>query len=387
MKNKSKRLFLLVSSIVIFVMLTMMITNGFKDWNPYGWFDKKDSQATEVQPSESLQVDTYNSPLMKMDARAIEPTIAPDWVLQSEELESLDYYYDSDSELIVYRFEATVLPTDASNKEVTWSIAWEDPSDSWAYEMEDDFGRYVENYACILPDSSNSQIAYFVLATGSDWWESSNKNVAIEEEIIITAKSVVNSSAKATCKVEFGDLIDRFENWTVNTSTSIEKDYTDSHKSKMLMSTTSAFNRSVMSFADIYYTKFECSLSREFTSYKVEVKANEAFATAFNSQYPRLAMVSNQYVELSNTNDIYNAIIFNLCDSSEMMDIADFSAVTQSVIDILTTLGTREVGTVCVTAYSSVGRPCIEEIPLHFADDWKTVNVSSLQLNEIELII
>ena len=46
--------------LVTITMLTMMVTNGFKDWNPYGWFDKNETTQTEVETEQNLDVGFIN---------------------------------------------------------------------------------------------------------------------------------------------------------------------------------------------------------------------------------------------------------------------------------------------------------------------------------------
>lgn len=84
-----------------------------------------------------------------------------------------------------YTVTATVEPADADDKTVDWSIAFKNPSSSWAN------GKNVTDYGTITATSDGALTANFVCKQ------------AFGEQIIITATSRDNSSAKGTTTVDY----------------------------------------------------------------------------------------------------------------------------------------------------------------------------------------
>lgn len=77
---------------------------------------------------------------------------------------------------------ATITPSDAANKNVNWSIAWKNASSTWAT------GKTVSNYVTLSSSGLTATVT----------------NVApFGEQIIITCTSAANTSAKATCTVDY----------------------------------------------------------------------------------------------------------------------------------------------------------------------------------------
>ena len=80
---------------------------------------------------------------------------------------------------------ATVKPNDATNKAVDWSIAFVNPSSEWAT------GKTVTDYATVTPSADGALTAVV-------------ENVAaFGEQIVVKATSRDNTSAYATCTVEY----------------------------------------------------------------------------------------------------------------------------------------------------------------------------------------
>lgn len=80
---------------------------------------------------------------------------------------------------------ATISPDNATNKNVTWTIAWENPSSSWAS------GKTVTDYVTVTPNTSDSRIATVTCKQ------------AFGEQVIITATAAGNTSVKKTCTVDY----------------------------------------------------------------------------------------------------------------------------------------------------------------------------------------
>lgn len=80
---------------------------------------------------------------------------------------------------------ATVYPDDVSDKSVEWSVSFVNPSSTWAS------GKNVSDYIEVIPESSGSTVANIYCYN------------PFSEKILITVTSRVNSSAFATCIVDF----------------------------------------------------------------------------------------------------------------------------------------------------------------------------------------
>lgn len=85
-----------------------------------------------------------------------------------------------------YTITATVLPEDATNKKIDWSISFVDPSSDWAQ------GKLVEDYVSL--SFSDTQATLSCLA-------------AFGEQIQITASSMEDSTISASCLVDYAQKI------------------------------------------------------------------------------------------------------------------------------------------------------------------------------------
>lgn len=84
-----------------------------------------------------------------------------------------------------YTLTATITPADAANKKVDWTIAFKNASSTWAT------GKTVTEYATVTPSADGALTAVV-------------ENVAaFGEQIIVKATSRDNTSAYATCTVEY----------------------------------------------------------------------------------------------------------------------------------------------------------------------------------------
>ena len=113
---------------------------------------------------------------------------------------SLTFRAAGDSEYSSISVEAVVLPANASDKSVNWSVTFADPSSDWAT------GKAVADYLTVTPASSGSAKATIKCLQ------------PFGEQIIVTVSSVSNPTAKASCTIDFlhriklsvfnGELID-----------------------------------------------------------------------------------------------------------------------------------------------------------------------------------
>lgn len=81
--------------------------------------------------------------------------------------------------------KATITPSDASNKEVDWSVAWKDPSSSWAT------GKMVTQYITVTPTSDGALTANVACLKG------------FGEQIIVKASVRGADGLEATCTCNY----------------------------------------------------------------------------------------------------------------------------------------------------------------------------------------
>ena len=93
--------------------------------------------------------------------------------------------FTSDKAGNTVKVTATITPENATNQNVTWSVAWKNPTSSWAR------GKTVTDYVTVTPDSLNSKIATVTCVK------------AFSEQVIVTATAAGNTSVKKTCTVDY----------------------------------------------------------------------------------------------------------------------------------------------------------------------------------------
>lgn len=162
--------------LILAVCVMAAMTEGFSNWNPYGWFDKpaEEQQTPEgddpapEQPTEEpggMVTDVQNSSLMTLSAVAA--TTAAEGAESSTTL------------------TATVAPGDATNKLVDWEVYFANPESEWAS------GKTLSDYVTLTPTSDGSTTA------NVDCLQ------PFGEQIIVKVTSRDNPDATATCTVDY----------------------------------------------------------------------------------------------------------------------------------------------------------------------------------------
>ena len=88
-----------------------------------------------------------------------------------------------------YTLTATIEPSNADNKEVDWSVAFVDPSSSWAS------GKTVTDYVTVTPTSNGALTANVECKQ------------AFGEQIKVTVTSRENANATASCMVDYAQRV------------------------------------------------------------------------------------------------------------------------------------------------------------------------------------
>lgn len=121
-KNFKKYLSILLVAVMAFSTLTLVACN------PNGFDKNTDTEPVTNTPS--LSIETKNSPFMSLSAKTVTRATTNGNVLE-------------------HVLTATVLPETAENKEVDWTVNWEDTSRQ----------EIVSSYVTVTPESSGSNVA------------------------------------------------------------------------------------------------------------------------------------------------------------------------------------------------------------------------------------
>ena len=115
--------------------------------------------------------------------------------VMSTKLRSGDYgdYGVSATAESAYILSATVLPSDAGNQQLDWSIAWVNPNSAWAK------GKTVTDYVTVVPVTLGAKTATVSCFR------------AFGEQIKITVKSKSDSSKFANCMVDYAQRVENVQ--------------------------------------------------------------------------------------------------------------------------------------------------------------------------------
>lgn len=132
-KNFKKYLSILLVAVMAFSTLTLVACN------PNGFDKDTDTEATKTTPS--LSIETKNSPFMSLSAKTVTRATTNGSVLE-------------------HILTATVLPETAENKEVNWTVNWEDTSrqeivSSYVMLTTNENGGNVATVTCLQPFTGN----------------------------------------------------------------------------------------------------------------------------------------------------------------------------------------------------------------------------------------
>lgn len=152
--------------LILAVCVMAAMTNGFTEWNPYGWFDEEPAvgEQPDAENSGGMVTEVQSSTFMKLAAAA---TTAADGAESTTTL------------------TATIAPEEATNKSVDWEIAFVNPDSAWAT------GKTVTDYVTLTPASDGALTATV------------NCLQPFGEQIMIKVTSRDNPDASATCTVDY----------------------------------------------------------------------------------------------------------------------------------------------------------------------------------------
>lgn len=174
--------------------LVGVLSDGFKDWSKF----KPDEEQTE-QTDETAE----------NGGALIGESVGNGVKVLSTKIATADYsaYGISPMAETAYQLTATITPSDATVKTVDWTIAFKNPSSSWAT------GKTVTDYVTVTPTSDGSLTANVECLQ------------AFGEQIKVTVTSRQNTEATASCTVDYAQKLEStFVTFKANSSLSGDKD-------------------------------------------------------------------------------------------------------------------------------------------------------------------
>lgn len=169
-KQKNIGVKALCSVLIILLIATISIaipSKGFTDWSKF----KKNPQVEQPdKPGEEQKPGTDDVVIEQIEASGI---------LLSAAIAS------ADESGVTQRFTATITPSDATNQQVNWSVAFKNAGSEWAN------GKNISDYVTVTPTSDGSLYADVTC------------KAAFGEQIILTVTSRDNAEAKATATVDY----------------------------------------------------------------------------------------------------------------------------------------------------------------------------------------
>lgn len=161
--------------LILAVCVMAAMTEGFSNWNPYGWFDEEPAVEQQSDGEETgedaggMVTQVQNSSLMTLSAVA---TTAAESSVESSTL-----------------LTATVAPGDANNQQVDWEVYFANPESEWAS------GKELSDYVTLTPTSDGALTATV------------NCLQAFGEQIIVKVISRDNPLATAICTIDYAQKV------------------------------------------------------------------------------------------------------------------------------------------------------------------------------------
>lgn len=164
--------------LILAVCVMAAMTEGFTNWNPYGWFDEFNAEETDAPETDAPETDEQE------DKSSLIASVANSGNIKLAAVSSAE----NDDEITL---TATVYPESVYNKKLDWSVEFVNASSSWAT------GKTAADYVSVTPteDGGNVAIVECLAAFG--------------EQIAVKVTSRDNPNSAATCTVDYVRKVDK----------------------------------------------------------------------------------------------------------------------------------------------------------------------------------
>lgn len=158
---------------LVFVMLVGMCLQLFAkdEWKPSEWFKKNDQEQNEILPNENggaILNESEETGISVMSRKLLSSEYAANGV--STQAES------------AYTLTATINPSDATYTDVEWTVAFKNPSSTWAN------GKKLSDYVTLSSNGLQATVSCLK---------------PFGEQIIVKVTSLDNASATANCSFDY----------------------------------------------------------------------------------------------------------------------------------------------------------------------------------------
>lgn len=254
---------------------------------------------------------------------------------------------------------ATITPANATNKAVTWSVAWKNSSSTWAS------GKNVTDYVTVTPTSTGANTATVGCLQ------------AFGEQVIVTVTSQDNASVKATCTVDYAKRITSFTG-------SVMDDYT--LEELALIEPNESITLSQNIDDNVYISNMRAQDETEYSAYTVDdtfaltigVTVNDTVLSQLN-QATGFSLVGT---EASTTTETYLDVTFTkLLTGVDWTNTENYNKLN----NWLMTNTDKSLFTVTIS-YEGQYSSYVSESPVYFSADGLRVAVSSVTLDQGSLL-
>lgn len=192
--NSKKFIAITICFVLIAIILCGMMTSWFQDWNPYCWFGhsyNEEGICTKCgaeQPAEVVEPEDPDDEKPDEGEEPLENGGMVATVLPSKTNMRLGARRAAQTPAgeNTYELTATINPVTAVYKVVTWDVAWKDASSAWAT------GKTVTDYVTVTPNGLKATVTCLQ---------------AFGEQVVVTVTSNDNTSATASCNVDYVEKV------------------------------------------------------------------------------------------------------------------------------------------------------------------------------------
>lgn len=184
-----------IAILLIGVILTGIMTEGFTDFNPYCWFGHEygeDGICIKCGTEKPAEDPGKEDPLNPGDSEALSNLQMSSGIANGVRLYAAAPVVQANN-VITQTLTAHIEPADADNQRVTWSVAWQNPASEYAT------GKTVTDYVTVTPESDGSLTA--TVSCLQDFGE----------KVVVTVTSEDNAEIQATAICDYLQRVESLE--------------------------------------------------------------------------------------------------------------------------------------------------------------------------------